>query len=141
MQARVGDGRRRLLLVDDRPEICDVIRTYLVAEGYDVTSVASGKAALVKLSTESFDILLVDAVMPGVDGLSIAEIAARNGAAVLVMTGDPETLENLSAASYPFIAKPFHLRDLLTRLSTIGASAAKRARRSRGRTETGTASL
>ncbi len=68
----------RILVVDDEPQIRRVMRTTLSASGYEVADARSGEEALERLSSESFDLVLLDMNMPGAGGLETCR-AIRNG--------------------------------------------------------------
>ena len=103
----------RLLVVDDQQDIADVIAMYLSDEGHAVTTAGHGAAALAALERERFDGAIVDAVLPGASGLAVAAAASARGVPVLLMTGEPNSMERLDGEGrYPVLKKPFHLREL-----------------------------
>jgi two-component system, OmpR family, response regulator len=103
----------RLLVVDDRPEICDVIAAYMREEGHDVAIANHGMAARNALQRERYDVLIVDLVLPGSSGLALAEIAAARATAVLMISGEPSMIEKMTVnAAHRFLQKPFHLAEL-----------------------------
>jgi DNA-binding response OmpR family regulator len=67
----------RLLVVDDLPEICEVIATYLRELGHDVVTANHGTAARRALELGGYDAFIVDLVLPGLSGLALAELAPR----------------------------------------------------------------
>lgn len=68
----VGPGRARVLVVDDSPELAMLVRTYLDGTGWDIDVVDTGERAVAQASTESYDVLLMDIDLPGVDGATAA---------------------------------------------------------------------
>ena len=103
----------RLMVVDDLPEICDVIATYLREEGHEVATATHGAAARQALEGESYDALIVDLVLPGASGLTLAQLAAARGIPVLMISGKPMTIDTKDGqAPSLFLQKPFHLAEL-----------------------------
>lgn len=102
----------RLLIIDDNREVCEVLEAYLSDRGHDVITLCNGAAARHALETEAFDGLIVDAVLPGVSGLDLAQDARERGIPVIVMSGYPQTIAELSAGPEPFLKKPFRLAEL-----------------------------
>ena len=108
----------RLLLIDDEADVCEVIGEYLSEQGHIVTVVNDGAAALRVLMGEQFDAVIIDMLLPGTSGLELAEAASARRISVLLMSGEPESIERLSRNNrYPFLQKPFHLDILGSALS------------------------
>jgi len=123
------EGRKRILIADDDPDISDLLETYFRKGGYDVTVTGNGKDALQKAEAERFDIVLLDVMMPYIDGYHVAsEIASRYGAdcpKIIIMTSRDVTSERgialLSGAS-DAVQKPFTLEELDAKIkAAIGA--------------------
>ncbi len=113
-------SRPRILVVDDEPDLLEILALELKDAGYDVTCAESGRDAVGYARGEHFDIVLTDYKMPGMDGLealSAIEKADPNLRAVL-MTGyaSDEVQTALRMSGRPHIAKPFEVDDLLTTL-------------------------
>jgi DNA-binding NtrC family response regulator len=107
---------RVVLIVDDEPEILDVLQSALAHAGY-VAIVADGPFDAIKKSRNTdgaIDLLLTDIVMPDMDGPELAQrlAAERPGLRVLLMSGYSRIRSNL-----PFLAKPFDVTQLLKRIS------------------------
>lgn len=102
----------RLLVVEDRVEICEVVEIYLKGQGHTVAIANHGTAALRLLESERFDAVIVDVLLPGIAGLDLAKFAELRGTAVIMMSGDPNSIEKLNDGGYPFLQKPFHLAEL-----------------------------
>jgi PAS domain S-box-containing protein len=103
-------GHERVLLVDDEPALVEVGRRWLVALGYDATAVTNPAAAVRLLSTEPFDALVSDVVMPGeMDGVGLATEAARlqPGICILLVSGYPEGLGEKIQGRWPLLDKPY----------------------------------
>ena len=104
--------RFRIMVVDDEEVIRDLLREILSTGGYEVETVEDGREALHLLASESFNLMIVDIVMPGVDGIEVLATAKQiaEHIPVIMMTGYPsletaERLANLGATDY--LTKPF----------------------------------
>lgn len=110
----------RLLIVEDQADVSEVIGTHLSEQGYVVTLVNDGEAARRVLVGEPFDGVIIDVLLPGASGLELAEAASARRIPVLLMSGEPESIERLTGNSrYPFLQKPFHLDDLESAVSGL----------------------
>ncbi len=123
----------RILVVDDEPMVCEVVAGYLEHDGHAVTVVTDGEAALACLEREPFDLIVLDLMLPAVDGLSVLrEVRRTNDTPVIVLTargeeGDRVLGFDLGADDY--VVKPFSPRELAGRVASIlrRASAPPRA--------------
>jgi DNA-binding response OmpR family regulator len=110
----------RLLIVDDQFEICDVIGAYCHEEGYAVTTACDGISAQEQLEREEFDALIVDVVLADVSGFKLADLASARGIPVLMISGEPRTIDKLNESGrYLFLQKPFHLTELGSALRSL----------------------
>ncbi len=114
----------RILVVDDEAHLADGIRENLEAEGYLATVANDGAEGLEKALAETFDLILLDVMMPKMDGLKTCEELRRQGlqTPVLFLTvkGDPEDrIRGLEAGGDDYLSKPFHLKELLLRVAAI----------------------
>ena len=114
----------RILVVDDEEHLADGIRENLEAEGYGAVVANDGAEGLQMALGESFDLILLDVMMPKLDGLQTCAELRRNGlqTPVLFLTvkGDPEDrIRGLEAGGDDYLAKPFHLKELLLRVAAI----------------------
>jgi CheY-like chemotaxis protein len=112
-------GRRSVLVVDDEVLMAGLIAEVLAAEGYLVETASSGPAALEKMRSTSFDLVLSDIRMPDMDGPALYRAAARLDTRLrerfIFLTGNAypaEVAEFLAAHGAPCLAKPFDLREL-----------------------------
>jgi two-component system, OmpR family, response regulator len=112
-----------ILVVDDERRIRTMLSRYLADEGYRVSEAADGAAMRQVLERETVDLVLLDLVMPGEDGLSLARhIRQRSEIPVIMLTGKGELIDRvvgLEAGADDYIAKPFHLREVLARIRTV----------------------
>ena len=120
----------RILIVDDDDDTRSLLRDFVSAEGYAADTAASGDEALLRLGVLRPDIILLDAVMPGLDGFETCrQIKAQDGAAhvpVIFMTGLSETehvVQGLEAGGVDYVTKPLALDALAARIRVHLANA------------------
>lgn len=118
--------RKRILVADDDPDLIDLLETDLQREGYDVTIATNGKDTLQILNKEKFNMVLLDIMMPYIDGYHVAyEISSRqadDAPKVLIMTSRDTTREKgiaLMSGATGIIQKPFSLDDLHKKISEV----------------------
>jgi len=114
----------RILVVEDEPALRDGLRTALVLEGYAVEVATDGVQALEVLAARPADAVVLDVLMPRLDGLKVCRRlrAARNGIPVLMLTARAEVedrVEGLDAGADDYVVKPFALEELFARLRAL----------------------
>jgi excisionase family DNA binding protein len=122
-QAAAAAARPRVLVVDDEAAIRDLLTKTLALAEYDVDSAPDGRAALERLRTLPYDLLITDLKMPGVDGLTVIREARRYrpDLPVIIITGFPteaSAIEAINLGVSGYLTKPFRVPKVL-------ASAAK----------------
>jgi DNA-binding response OmpR family regulator len=114
----------RVLVVDDNEALRDNLAEALHLEGFDPTIAADGNVALRLLAEEAFDVVLLDLVMPGLDGRQVLERirgdARLAGLRVIVTTGHSGPRARAGVAADAFLSKPFGVRELLAALRKVG---------------------
>jgi two-component system alkaline phosphatase synthesis response regulator PhoP len=118
------DTTPRILLVEDEPNLARGIRENLEAEGYHVDVLGDGRVALTRIRQEEFNLIVLDVMLPGMDGFSVCETMRREGrdTPVLFLTakgGPNDRIRGLEAGGDDYLPKPFQLRELLLRVSAI----------------------
>ena len=113
-----------ILVVDDEPALRKVIRTSLAAGGYIVEEVGTGTDAVVLLQRRSFDLILLDINMPGLNGLDacrkIRSIAPHTGIVmVTVRDAEEDKVRALEAGADDYVTKPFRFRELVARIGAV----------------------
>jgi len=114
----------RLLVVEDEPRISDGIKSALCAAGYACDIAADGEDAWFRGDTESYDLVVLDLGLPGMDGLAVLKRWRANGRnmPVLVLTARgswPERVEGIDAGADDYLAKPFRTEELLARVRAL----------------------
>lgn len=112
-----------ILIVDDQQEICDVVQEYLTGEGYRVSSAHDGAAMRRVLSQSPADLVILDLMLPGEDGLTLARsLRSESGIGIIILTGRGEIVDRiigLEMGADDYLPKPFHLRELLARVKSV----------------------
>lgn len=114
----VNAGRQRVLVVDDEASIRDLLSKTLMSDEYEVDLSSDGQSALERLRSGSYDLLIIDLKMPGMDGLSVIREARRLRAElpVLVITGystESTAIDALNLGVAGYLTKPFRVRQVL----------------------------
>lgn len=112
---------QRVLVADDDRAIRESLSRALLLDGYEVVGAADGVEALTGIRREAFDALVLDVMMPGVDGLGVCRVLRADGdrTPVLMLTARQETADRvagLDAGGDDYLPKPFELDELLARL-------------------------
>lgn len=124
-----------VLVVDDEPSIVDAVATSLRYEGFDVVEATTGRAALAAAQTQSFDLLVLDVMLPDVDGFEIARRLRSDGITTPIMfLTARDDLEDkrmgFGAGADDYVTKPFSLAELIMRVRavlhrTVGSTGSK----------------
>jgi len=114
----VTAGRQRVLVVDDEASIRDLLSKTLMSDEYDVDLSSDGPSALERMRATSYDLLIVDLKMPGMDGLSVIREARRlqEDLPVLIITGystESTAIDALNLGVAGYLTKPFRVRQVL----------------------------
>ena len=123
----------RLLLVDDDEKLRSVLTEYLGHNGFEVEEARDGAVALAKLERDAFDVVLLDVMMPGDDGLTVlGKLRRTRNIPVIMLTAkgdETDRVVGLELGADDYVAKPFSPRELLARVRAV-------LRRSSAATET-----
>jgi DNA-binding response OmpR family regulator len=114
---------RRILVVEDEPTIAQAVAVRLVTEGFEVRVAADGPAAVEEFRTYGPDLVVLDLMLPGLDGLEVCRrIQAERPVPVLMLTArDDETdlLVGLAVGADDYLTKPFSMRELTARIRAL----------------------
>jgi two-component system response regulator MprA len=112
-----------VLIVDDDRKITDMLRRTLAYEGYDVVTAANGHEALAKAQIHRPDVVVLDWLMPGIDGIEVAKrLRAADTTAILMLTARDaieDRVEGLDAGADDYLVKPFAPVELLARVRAL----------------------
>ncbi|HEX4152989.1 MAG TPA: response regulator [Steroidobacteraceae bacterium] len=113
----------RVLLVDDDRELCQMLTEYLEAEHFDVKSVHDGGDALEELKARTFEILILDVMLPSVGGFDVLRtLGASYQTPILMLTArgdDVDRIVGLELGADDYLSKPFNPRELVARIRAI----------------------
>ncbi|MBU2574035.1 MAG: response regulator [Elusimicrobia bacterium] len=117
---------KRILIADDDPDILDLLEAYFKRKGYEITIVVNGKDALQKAETGKFDLILLDVMMPYIDGYHVAqEVTSRLGAdapRIIIMTSRDVAGERgiaMLSGAVDAVQKPFTLEELDRKIAEV----------------------
>jgi two-component system, OmpR family, response regulator MprA len=115
---------RRLLVVDDEPALRESLRLALHTEGFDVTAVPDGIAAIAAVAESEPDAIVLDVLMPGADGLEVTRRLRAGGhrVPILLLTARDavgDRVDGLDAGADDYLTKPFALEELLARIRAL----------------------
>ena len=114
---------RRVLVVDDEPHIRTVLRGYLQADGFEVAEAADGASALAALRDRPPDLVLLDVMMPGIDGLEVLRrLRTFSDTYVILVTARAEEVDKLvglGVGADDYITKPFSPREVTARVKAV----------------------
>ena len=112
-----------ILVVDDESSIREVITLYLKRAGYQVTAAADGRAALDELARQSFDLVVLDLMLPVVDGLEITRrLRAEGDTPIIMLTARSEEVDRivgLEMGADDYVTKPFSPQELVSRVRAV----------------------
>src|SRR5450631_1074556 len=117
-------ARKSILLVEDEENMHDALRLNLELENYQVTSAYDGNAALKAVHDEYFDLIILDVMLPGVDGISVTETirVQNNGVPILILSAKNASADRvlgLKKGADDYLTKPFNLEELLLRIQKL----------------------
>jgi len=117
------NGAGRLLLVDDDREIRDLVSRFLTTHGYNVAAVRDGREMTAALGSGIFDLIILDVMLPGSDGLQLCrDLRARSTIPILMLTAmaeETDRIVGLEMGADDYLPKPFNARELLARIRAI----------------------
>ena len=127
----VTAAQKQVLVVEDEPNIRDLVCLHLGLEGYECVPIADGREALKTATERPFDLVVLDLMLPGVDGVTICRAIRRQGVnrdvPILMLTARREESDKvlgLESGADDYLTKPFGMRELVARVAAL----ARRAR-------------
>ncbi|MDD2804857.1 MAG: response regulator [Elusimicrobiales bacterium] len=120
------ESGKRILIADDDPDLIDLLESFFRGQGFDVTAKVNGKDALQAAESEKFDLVLLDVMMPYIDGYHVAsEISSRLGSEapkIIIMTSRDTASEKgiaLLSGANEVVQKPFSLEDIEAKVKAV----------------------
>ena len=116
-------ANEKILVVDDDKNICELLRLYLVKEGYNVTMAHDGAAALAEFDKLHPDLVLLDVMMPVMDGWEVCrKIRAKDNTPIIMLTAKGETYDKvlgLELGADDYMVKPFDAKEVVARIKAV----------------------
>ena len=113
----------RLLIVDDEPNLVDLLHDYLSREGHEVATAADGPSGLEMARTFNPDLIVLDVMLPGMDGIEVCrQIRRFSDAYILMLTARTEEIDKiigLSVGADDYVTKPFSPREVVARVKAL----------------------
>jgi two-component system KDP operon response regulator KdpE len=114
---------RTILVVDDEPDLLNAVRLYLEDEGYQVLTATNGEEALAKVRTRLPDLIVLDVMMPEMNGFeALGEIRRVSNVPVIMLTvkgEESDKVRGLGLGADDYVTKPFSQRELLSRIQAV----------------------
>lgn len=117
---------RRALIVEDEASIREIVRFHLSLAGFDTEEVPDGRAALDRVRAARFDLIVLDVMLPGVDGVTICRTMRSGGpnqrSGVLMLTArdtEPDKVLGLESGADDYLTKPFGVREFMARVTSV----------------------
>ncbi len=113
----------KILVVDDEPSIREIVTLYLKRSGYEVATAADGQAAVDALARQTFDLVVLDLMLPQVDGLEITRrLRATSQTPIIMLTARSEEIDRilgLEMGADDYVTKPFSPQELVSRVRAV----------------------
>lgn len=116
-------ANKKILIVDDDENICELIGLYLKKEGYTTAAAYDGEGAMAKFKTFNPDLIILDVMLPKMDGISFCrEIRYKSNVPIIMLTAKGETFDKvlgLEMGADDYIVKPFEAKELVARIKAV----------------------
>lgn len=114
---------KTILIVDDEPKIVEICRDYLLAAGFMVRQAGDGPAGLAAARSEKPDLIVLDLMLPGMDGMDVCRTLRRESHTPIIMltarVDEADKLKGLELGADDYLTKPFSPRELVARVRTV----------------------
>lgn len=119
----MSDGKKRILVIDDEPMVMEVVERYLRHEGFEVAGASDGEAALRLADSWAPDLLVLDLMLPAIDGLEVCRRLRRSSSIPIIMLTakgeEADRIVGLELGADDYIVKPFSPRELVARVKSV----------------------
>jgi len=117
---------KKILVVDDEKDILDLVSYNLAKEGYEIETSTDGEDALKRVKAENYDLIVLDLMMPGIDGMELCRVLKSNekteSIPIIMLTAKSEELDKvlgLEMGADDYVTKPFSPRELIARVKAV----------------------
>lgn len=114
------EKQKKILIADDDKNICEILEIYLSNEGYSLTFCHDGSSALDKLKNEEYDLVMLDVMMPVINGWEVCKIIRRTSAVPIIMITARDLIDDkvqgFECGADDYIVKPFEPREVVVRV-------------------------
>ena len=115
--------RQKILIADDEAQIREILKIYFEKEGFEVIEAEDGAAAILKVQSEKPDILLLDIMMPVLDGIEVCkQVRKMSDLPIIMVTAkdeDDDRIAGLEIGADDYITKPFNSREVVARVKAV----------------------
>lgn len=119
----MASNKVKIMVVDDDPNICELLRLYLEKENYTVVIADDGKKALEMFDREKPDLMLLDIMLPGLDGWQVCrEIRKKSQCPIIMLTAKGEVFDKvlgLELGADDYVVKPFETKEVVARIKAV----------------------
>jgi DNA-binding response OmpR family regulator len=119
----MADSSARILLVDDEQSVQTLLSYPLRRDGYDVVQASDGRQALERFSEQPFDLIVLDVMLPGIDGLEVCRrVRGTSSVPIIMLTARSEEIDKvvgLELGADDYITKPFSIREFSSRVKAV----------------------
>ncbi|GIN87164.1 DNA-binding response regulator [Heyndrickxia sporothermodurans] len=113
----------KILVADDEEQMLFLLSSFLTKEGYEVISVTNGQDALIEFSSNTIDVVILDVMMPGLDGFSVCQsIRSISNVPIIMLTAkssENDRINGIKIGADDYLVKPFSPKELVTRIEAI----------------------
>lgn len=117
------EEKEKILIIDDDENICELVKLYLLKEGFDVVTASNGKEGMEKFEQEKPDLVILDIMMPEMDGWEVCRaIKKKWSTPIMMLSAKGETLDKvlgLELGADDYIVKPFQPKELVARVKAV----------------------
>ena len=118
--------KTKILVVDDEKEIADLLEIYLISDGFEVLKAYNGEEGLKILEQEKVDLMLLDVMMPGIDGLEMCRrVREDKNIPIIIVSAKSQELDKilgLSTGADDYVSKPFNPLELMARVKYLSCA-------------------
>ena len=116
-------GKKLIYIADDEVNICNIIKSFLLKEGFEVEAFNDGRSILEAFNTRQADMLVIDIMMPEIDGYSLCSLIRQKSSVPIIIVSakdtEPDKIAGLTLGSDDYLTKPFSPMELIARVKSI----------------------